>query len=303
MGIALVHSADPPGLGGTRARCDDLPMSSGRPRTAWRALALLAVLVALSGVAPADASPAFPPQPVGRVGPGVQLVTHGVRCTAGFVFRDRSGRTYLGYVARCASPAGLRAVNGCRQRSWPLGTRVRVASNAVGTRRGRTLARGVLRYSSWLAMRRARIHARRVCRNNDFALVQLRGSVGRIARTLDYWDGPDLLGSLPGAGQQLLGCTAQVVSGVRTLVPGGLRIRRAWHWGAAVRPAPGLRSDVGAGFVDSLGRAVGILLAGHEGRRTRVASLPRALGFARHHGMPGLRLVPGSTPFHGSAVV
>jgi hypothetical protein len=142
-----------------------------------------------------------------------------------------------------------------------------------------------------------------VCRNNDFALVQLAGSVTRIARTLRYWDGPDVVGTLPGAGQQLLGCTAQVVSGVRTLEPGGLRVRQAWHWGVAVRPAPGLRSDVGAGFVDTRGHAVGILLADHQGRRTRVASLPGALQFARHHGLPGLRLVPGSAPFHNTAVV
>lgn len=277
---------------------------STRPAPAtWRFLAVvLACVASLAVAAPVAAAPGFAPHPVDRIGPGVQLVTRGVHCTAGFAFRDRAGRTYLGYAARCASPAGLRAVNGCRHRSFPLGTRVRVAVDAVGGRHGRTLARGVLRYSSWLAMRHAGVRRHQACRNNDFALVRLRAPA-RVVPTLDYWDGPDAMGTLPGAGQDLLGCTGQVVSGVRTLSPGVLRVRKAWRWGGAVLPAIGLRTDVGAGFVDDRGRAAAILLAGHDSRRTRVASLQRVLRFAQHHGMPGLRLVPGRDPFHANVVL
>lgn len=276
------------------------------PRAWSRALAVvLAVLAAVTLGGPAGASaPGFPPPVVDRIGPGVQLVTHGVRCTAAFAFRDRAGRSFLGYAARCASPAGLRAVDGCRHRSWPLGTQVRVASDAVGNHRGRTLARGVLRYSSWLAMHRAGTHDRLACRNNDFALVQVLGRASsRVSPTLDFWDGPDAMGTVPDAGNRLLGCSGQVVSGVRTLVPGALHVRQAWRWGATVSRATGLGSDVGAGFVDERGRAAGILLADHAGRRTRVASLGPLVRFAQRHGMPGLVLLPGRSPFHAYVVV
>lgn len=309
----MVHSAARAGVGGTGARCDDLRMSPSPSRPSrrvalrersWLLLAMLIapLLGAFLTAGPAAAAPAFPPQPVDRIGPGVQVVTHGVRCTAGFAFRDRAGRSYLGYAARCASPAGLRAVDGCRHRSWPRGTRVRVVTDAVDDRRGRTLAVGVLRYSSWLAMRESGTRGRQACRNNDFALVRLPVAPSRVVPTLDYWDGPVAAGTLPGAGHDLLGCTAQVVTRVRTLAPGALRIRQVWRWGARTIPAPGLRSDVGAGFVDDRGRAAGILLAGHEGRRTRVTSLERVVDFARRHGVPGLRLVPGGAPFHRTAV-
>lgn len=281
-------------------------MPFGLLRAASRALGvLLALSAALTIAGPAGASStAFPPQEVDRIGPGVQLVTHGVTCTAAFAFQDPAGRSYLGYAARCASPAGLRAVNGCRHRSWPLGTRVRVAMDAVAGRPGTTLARGVLRYSSWNAMHRAGTRARQVCRNNDFAVVQVLGRASsRVSPTLDFWDGPDGVGSLPGAGAPMFGCTGMVASGLRGLAPGVVTVRHRTRWVASIGRATGLRSDVGAGYVDERGRAAGILLAARDGRRTEVASLALAMRFARHHGLPGLQLVPGTDPFHASAVV
>lgn len=281
-------------------------MSSGLLlRAAVRVLAV--VLALLAGVvlaAPVGvASSAFPVPEVDRIGPGVQLVTHGVPCTAAFAFRDRAGRTYLGYAARCASPAGRLAGNGCRHRSWPLGTPVRVAMDAVRGRRGQTLARGVLRYSSWAAMHRAATHDLRVCRNNDFALVQVLGRGSRsVSPTLDYWDGPGGVGSLPAPGAAMFGCTGMVASGVRGLNPDVATLRQTWRWGAGIAPVRGLRSDVGAGYVDDQGRAAGILLAAPDGQRRLVASLSLAMRFARHHGVGGLRLVPGASPFHPSAV-
>ena len=99
----------------------------------------------LAATSPADARTwARPSKAI--VSPGMMLYTKGAQCTANFVYVDRAGRAYIGQAAHCSSRGAQTATNGCRTRSWPLGTVVRDAS-------GRRI--GALAYNSWIAMHRA----------------------------------------------------------------------------------------------------------------------------------------------------
>src|SRR4029079_10486943 len=104
------------------------------------------------------------------VKPSMMLYLKGAQCTANFVYVDGAGRASIGEPAHCASRGTQTQTNGCKTRSWPLGTIVR---NANGRRIG-TLA-----YSSWIAMHRAHERRPNVCAANDLALVRIdAGLVG-----------------------------------------------------------------------------------------------------------------------------
>lgn len=249
------------------------------------ALAAVSVLGPTGPVAAADG---------GRIGPGTQMVTAGRTCTANFVFRDARGRTFVGYAASCASrPA---ANPGRCARSLPKGTRVRFAE------RGRTVGHGVLRYSSFRALRRAGHKDRASCVANDFALVRVRGAARRaIDPSVPYWNGPTSLGALPTDGSTVFGLARQ--SARARLLPRAGQVTALGETASVTTALPSNRASRGSGFLDDAGRAIGVLTASRASGWNRVVSLAGAVDYASSHGVAGLRLVRGRGPFGGTAVL
>ncbi|HEX2892452.1 MAG TPA: hypothetical protein VHO29_00430 [Marmoricola sp.] len=255
-------------------------------------LGLVATLLAVVGTSgPATASATG-----GRVGPGTQLVTGGRACTAGFVFRDARGHTFLGYAASCATRKPVRSDRACAARPLRAGTPVRLAD------RGHTLGYGVLGYSSLRALRKAGVTDAATCAANDFALVQLHGSLARrVGASMPYWGGPVDLGTLPAAGATVFGLARQS-SGGRTIPRAGQVSATSGSSAAVTTMLPSTRSDRGSGFLDDHGRAVGILSRSSATGDNVVTSLSAAVDYARTHGVPGLVLVHGGG-FSGSAIL
>jgi hypothetical protein len=257
--------------------------------------AAVATVTVLGSTGPADAVASS--SSAGRIGPGTQLVTAGRSCTANFVFRDAQHRVFVGYAATCATRTSTTTASACAIRSLPLGTRVRLAD------RGRTIGYGVLRYSSLRATRRAGVTDRARCAANDFALVEVRGAArGRVDATVPYWGGPTGLGALPAVGAKVFGL-ARPSSAARTLPRAGDVTNTARSTASVYTPLPSSRSARGSGFLDDSGRAVGILTASTSSGENTVVSLARAMTFARHHGVAGLRVVRGLGGFSGSAIL
>lgn len=237
----------------------------------------------------------------GRIGPGVQMFTDGAQCTGNFVFRDRAGRTYVGYAAHCAGLGAATDTDGCQARSLPVGTRVRFAEGATLATSGTTLGRGTLAYSSWRTMRALGTTDADTCAANDFALVRVdRDDVAKVDPTVPFWGGPTGLARGAAAGTEVYSFGQSSLRPTTVLSPKtGLSLGSTYGgWGLDVYTVtPGVPGDSGSGFLDAEGRAVGTLstvaiapLAGSNG----LGSLARELAFAREHsGLERLRLVKG----------
>ena len=280
-----------------------------------RVLVVTALLVALattsaSALPPAQSGQRAPggwaPAAEAEITPGVQMVTGGAQCTGNFVFTDRAGRIYVGYAAHCAGLGEATDTDGCTARSLPLGTRVRFARGATLGTRGETVGRGRLVYSSWLSMQRLGTTGSRPCGYNDLALVRVdRKDRGSVNPSVPFWGGPvGVAGALPDEGARVYTWGQSSLRPTTTLSPKtGLSLGRSgggWTFDTYTA-TPGVPGDSGSGYLDPVGRAVGVLstvaiapLAGSNG----VGSLRRELRFARaHSGIAGLRLVPGTEPF------
>jgi hypothetical protein len=252
--------------------------------------ALLAAVTVLAPTGPATAASS------GRLGPGTQLVTAGHLCAANFVFRDARHRVFLGYAASCATRTGAGSADVTCARSLPLGTRVRLAD------RGRTVGHGVLRYSSFRTLHRAGLADAATCAANDFALVEVRGDLRRrVSPSVPYWGGPTGLGALPGATAYVFGL-ARPTAGARTLPRAGQVTSAGASTASVTTLLPSTGAARGSGFLDGAGRAVGVLTRSTLTGDNTVVSLATAVGFARGHGVPGLRVVRGGA-FSGAAVL
>jgi hypothetical protein len=267
------------------------------------------LLLGLAGIAPsvlgAVGAPATAAPPGEAIGPGVQMFTNGAQCTGNFVFRDGSGRTYVGYAAHCAGLGSATDTDGCRSRSLALGTRVRFATGATAATNGTTLGHGRLAYSSWRTMRSIGTTAPNACAANDFALVRVSADdLDRVNPTVPFWGGPTGLATGAPATSQVYSWGRSSLRPTTVLSPKtGLSLGATYGgWGLDVYTVtPGIPGDSGSGFLDDRGRAVGTLstvaiapLAGSNG----LGNLARELDFARQHsGIGGLRLVQGRQPF------
>ena len=285
--LHVVHSARRLGVpipDRGRAPCDISTMF-------WRFVLLLTLLAAALAATTTPASAAG-----GRsITPGVQMVTGGSVCTAGFVMRDRRGRLLVAYAARCASHAPT-ARSGCTARTRPMGTRVRFATGVTRTSAGRTLGWGTLRYSSWTAMRRAHVTSASQCTGNDLALVRVdRSARRRVSADLPFWGGGARTGAAPVAGAPVFTVARPGTDAAASPVSG--TIDAPGELSTSVLGA----SDAGAPVLDGRGRAVG-LVGGRCAGGVSVTDLSADLAFARRHGVRGLRLVGGHDRFHALAV-
>ena len=234
------------------------------------------------------------------VHPGVQTYTKGGQCTANFLFR-RGDTRYIGQAAHCSGKGEAMDTNGCKNKSQPLGTKVKV---------GNATRKGEIAYSSWVAMRRAGEPKSSVqCKFNDFALVELGGPAARKAvPTVPYFGGPT--GLAPSSSSKQAGDPVYSY-GHSSLRPDGEKTLRRKSgvvtstsgkgWSRTVRTdSPGVPGDSGSPFLDGDGRALGTLSTVAlfpDTASNGVADLHKEVEYARKHGMPGLELIEGRKPF------
>jgi Trypsin-like peptidase domain len=253
-----------------------------------------AAALAITAAAPAAATAV--------VSPGAQTFTDGAQCTANFVFRDGEG-TYVGQAAHCSGTGGATETDGCDSGSLPIGTPVEVAGASQT---------GTMVYNSWLTMQGRNESNADVCTYNDFALVKLSAAdAANVDPSVPRLGGPTGLAEPPsntGATVYTYG-NSSLRGGVTQLSPkqGTVVQSQGNGWSRDVYTAtPGIPGDSGSGFMDSTGRAIGVLstvqlapLAGSNG----VGNLNRELDYARQFGgFGGLALVPGTRPFNPNNV-
>jgi len=234
------------------------------------------------------------------VHPGVQVFTEGGQCTSNFVFQEGE-RVFLGQAAHCSGTGGQTETDGCTSGSHPIGTPVEVtgAENP-----------GSLAYNSWLAMQAAGESDPDVCAFNDFALVEIDpADVARVNPSIPAFGGPTGVGAAGGVGSSVYSYgNSELRLGITKLSPkqGVVLQSEGNGWSHVVLTlTPGVPGDSGSGFYNESGEAIGVLstlqiapLAGTNG----VGDLANELAYARSHGFPGLRLVPGTEPFRPNLV-
>jgi hypothetical protein len=254
------------------------------------ALLLLLIVVIIGGTLAAPNAPAAAP-----IRHGARMITGDGQCTANFVFTD--GRhLYLGQAAHCAGTGEATDTDGCTAASRPLGTKVQIDG---ATRPG------ILAYSSWRTMQARRERDPNRCAGNDFALVRIDpADRRRVDPTMPVWGGPVGVGGATRSGDAVYSYgSSDLRLGIAALSP-----KEGWSAGTdrggwmhnVYTLTPGVPGDSGSGFLDGRGRAIGVLSTLNLAPRPAsndVVDLAHALTYARAHGWPALRLVPGRQPF------
>ena len=264
---------------------------------AGTATAALALTAALGTATPAVADHAGDP----TIHPGVQTYTDGAQCTANFVFSD-GANTYIGQAAHCSGTGGSTETDGCDSGSLPLGTPVEV--------NGATKP-GTMVYNSWVRMQAAGEKDASTCAYNDFALIRLDpADAGRVSPEIPVIGGPTGIntdGVAFGESVYSYG-NSSLRFGISQLSPKeGTSLGTTGNgWTHPVYTVtPGIPGDSGSPFVDSSGRALGVLstlaiapLAGSN----NVSDLSRALDYANTFGGMNVSLVQGGA-FTGEGAV
>ena len=271
-------------------------------RRAVLALCLVALLAPLATTA-AGSAPAWAPAATATVHPGVQTLTEGGQCTANFVFFDASG-VYIGQAAHCSSTGGATDTDGCTAASHPLGTEVTVD----GASRPATMV-----YNSWLTMQALGETDPDICQYNDFALLRLDpADAGQVNPSIPHWGGPTglntsgtrLFENVYSYGNSSLRLGLTVLSpkkGISLGDDGG-------GWNHLVSTlTPGIPGDSGSAFLDSAGRALGVLSTLNVGIPTGVnngvSDLARMLDYMRANSpFSAVRLALGTVAFSGAAL-
>jgi hypothetical protein len=271
-----------------------------RKRLVLLAAAASALLVpATMAAAPtASAAPTWAPAATAPIHPGVQTFTDGAQCTANFVFTSGTV-VYIGQAAHCASTASNTDTNGCTTPSLPLGTPVDV---------GGAQHPGVLVYSSWITMQSFGETDASTCAANDLALVQLDPADAlRVNPSIPFWGGPvgtNTTGA-PALSRVYSYGNSELRLGISLLSPktGFSLGDSANGWSHEVSTVtPGIPGDSGSAFLDSAGRALGVLstlqVGVPFGVSNTVGDVGRELSYARSHGGPAADLALGTEPFN-----
>jgi hypothetical protein len=247
--------------------------------------------------APAGAAPTWAPAATATVHPGVMTFTDGAQCTANFVYSDGTN-VYIGQAAHCSGTDGNTATNGCDAGSLPVGTPVEVD----GASRPGTMV-----YNSWVTMQALGETDPDTCQYNDLALIKLDPvDVGKVNPSVPTFGGPVALnttGTSFGESVYSYG-NSSLRLGISALSPkyGTSLGTSNGGWNHTVYTVtPGIPGDSGSGFLDSQGRAFGVLstvqlapLAAANG----VGDLAHELAYMHaHSSFAGVQLVPGTEPF------
>jgi hypothetical protein len=263
------------------------------------ALAAVAATVILATAGTAAAEPAWAPAASAPVHPGVQTFTDGGQCTANFVFYDASNSVYIGQAAHCSGTDGNTATNGCDAGSLPAGTPVEVD----GASRPGTMV-----YNSWITMQQRGESNDDVCQYNDFALVKLDpADAGKVNPSIPFFGGPSGITDTTSQGDKVYSYgNSSLRLGVQQLSPkeGYSLGQSAGGWTHDVYTiTPGIPGDSGSAFIDSTGKAFGVLstvaiapLPASNG----VGDLSRELSYMRaNSSFSGVQLANGTQPFSG----
>jgi hypothetical protein len=271
-------------------------------KSSWKLVLVLGMLLLSLSVpagavtAPTAALPAWAPAATAGIHPGVQTFTNGAQCTANFVFVD-AGNVYIGQAAHCSGTGGSTETDGCSSGSLPLGTEVEVSGASKP---------GVMVYNSWLTMQQTHETDPDACQFNDFALVRLDpADIGKVNPSIPFWGGPTALatsGTTTGDSVYSYG-NSGLRLGLSQLSPKqGVSLGDDGNgWSHNVYTlTPGIPGDSGSAFVDSAGRALGVLstvqlapLAGSNG----VGDLARELAYLNEHTSFAVELALGTEPF------
>jgi hypothetical protein len=254
-------------------------------------------LAVVGAVAPASAA-GWAPASSAQVHPGVQTITAGSQCTANFVFTAGT-TTYLGQAAHCSGTGGNTATNGCTSPSLPLGTTVTVAGFS-----------GKMVYNSWLAMQAAHETDANTCAYNDLALIELpAAAVATTNPSVPVYGGPVGLGAGTVSGEDVYSYgNSSLRLGLTPLSPKrGISLGdTGGGWSTTVYTVtPGIPGDSGSGFLDSSGRAFGVLSTvaiAPLPLSNGVGNLAKEIAYAQTHGVAGLTLVPGTEAFTPDAL-
>ena len=257
---------------------------------------MAALLTFSTATTAVSSAPAWAPAATASIRPGVPVRTLVGQCTSNFVFAEGDA-VYLGTAAHCAGLGGSLVSSGCDSESLPLGSLVRVNG---ASRPGR------LAYSSWLTMQEAGETDPATCRYNDLALVELDpADAARVNPSIPHWGGPVGLGSSTRAGSAVYSYGSSPLRlGLTPLSPKvGVSLGDSgggWNHNVLTL-TPGIPGDSGSAFLDSRGRAVGVLstlailpLPGSNG----VGDLRRALSYMHAHTDVDAVLAPGTEPFN-----
>jgi hypothetical protein len=238
----------------------------------------------------------------GSIHPGIEMTSPQGQCTANFIF-TADHKVLIGQAAHCTGKGSDSETNGCRARSAPLGTLVKIRGASQ---------RGKLVYSSWLTMQKRGDKNKDLCAYNDFALVEIDSAdVDKVDPTVPVFGGPTGLrsGSLANGASVYSYQNSSLRQGLtQTSAKNGISLGDSGggreHQVATL--TPGVPGDSGSGFMDADGRAFGVLSTlnldpapGTNG----VADLAKALSYANQYGGLGdIQLERGHRSFNaGSA--
>jgi hypothetical protein len=275
-------------------------------RSLLRVLCVASLLAgSLALFAPATsvgAVPQWAPAATATIHPGVQTNSPIGQCTSNFVFYDAADNVYIGQAAHCTGTGDATETNGCDSGSLPLGTEVEVEGASQPA---------VMVYNSWLAMQATGETNPDVCAFNDFALLRLNAAdYSKVNPSIPHWGGPtgtNTTGTPAGETVYSYG-NSSLRLGLTILSPKtGLSLGDAGNgWSHDVYTVtPGIPGDSGSAFLDSSGRAVGVLstlqvlpLAGSNG----VGDVSRELNYVASHGGPSVQLALGTEAFNPNQV-
>jgi hypothetical protein len=218
--------------------------------------------------------------------------------TPSSIFAD-ANNVYIGQAAHCSGTGGSTQTNGCTSGSLPIGTPVTVSGASKP---------GTLVYNSWITMKARGETDPDTCAYNDLALVRLDPSdVAKVNPSVPHWGGPVALATAgTSAGQTVYSYgNSSLRAGITVLSPKtGVSLGDSGGgWSHDVTTvSPGIPGDSGSAFLDSTGKALGVLstlqiapVAGSNG----VGDLPRELTYLHANTATTASLVPGTEPFNG----
>ncbi len=256
------------------------------------------VVVAPNSSASAAPSPNWAADGKSTIHPGVNTNTKDQVCTSNFVFLDAKSNAYLGQAAHCSSEGEATDINGCTAKSFPEGTEVALGESGVT---------GTLAYNSWRTMQMIKEKNEDICLSNDFALIRIPDDAVKMSNpSLPFFGGPTGLRTTELApGEPVLSYGNSPLRGGLMAFSPKQGINLSTDLGGRAHTVftvtPGVPGDSGSGFLDSSGRAFGVLstlsfapIPGSNG----VADLAMALAYAQQHsGIEGLRLANGTADF------
>lgn len=270
-------------------------------KTTLGALLAAVTLAAVAAFIPSPASAAEPTwadAATASIHPGVQSRTDGAQCTTNFVFYDASD-VYIGQAAHCSALGAATETNGCDAESLPLFTEVDVDG---ATRPG------VMVYNSWLAMQAHGENDPDICAYNDFALIQLHPDDHDLVNpSIPVWGGPVGVGDETATLETVYSYGNSILRlGIEQLSPKtGVSLGTTGDgWTHPVYTAtPGIPGDSGSAFLDSEGRAIGVLSTlsiAPLPASNNVSDIGSAIAYMETHGGPDVTLANGTESFNGS---